>query len=228
MKKANERIGLVKELENLTRSLSIDLFGIADISKIKDEIHISPQVIKNMDRAVVLGMRVSAAVLSEIEDHPTRLYFQHYRTLNAALDQAALRISNLLQLKGFQVIPVAASQIVDWQKQTAHLSHKKLGVLAGLGWIGRNNLLVSSNLGSQFRLVSILTDAPLKAGTPLKKDCAKCFNCVSLCPAAAIKISVQDFDHLACFAKLKEFQQKKFVDQYICGICVKACPTKSK
>jgi epoxyqueuosine reductase len=181
---------------------------------------------QKMNRAVVLGMRVSSAVLEEIEEHPTRLYFQHYRTINASLDQAGLRISNLLQANGCQAIPVPASQILDWQKQSAHLSHKKLGVLAGLGWIGRNNLLVNENLGSQFRLVSILTDAPLKAAAPLKKDCADCFACISLCPVKAIKKNPQDFDHQSCFDKLKDFQRQKFVDQYICGICVKACLAK--
>ena len=219
---------LNKDLEKLAAGLGIDLCGVADISKIKEEIRISPEATRDLNRAVVLGMRVSGAILSEIETHPSRLYFHHYRSLNTALDQAALKIAHWLQVKGYQAMPIPASQIVDWQKQTAHLSHKKLGYLAGLGWIGRNNLLVNDILGSQFRIVSILTDAPLKAGTPLKKDCAKCRACITLCPAQAIKENPLDFNHQACFAKLKEFQQKKFVDQYICGICVKACRGQEK
>ncbi|MDD5610533.1 MAG: hypothetical protein PHH69_03190 [Candidatus Omnitrophica bacterium] len=214
---------LKKETEKLAKGLGIELFGIADISGIKDEIKISAQALKKLDRAIILGMRVSSVLLEEIEDHPTRLYFQHYRTLNAALDQAALRVTNWLQAHGYRALPVPASQILDWQKQTAHLSHKKLGQLAGIGWIGRNNLLVNDKLGSQFRLVSILTDAALKPDKPLKKDCQRCFKCVSLCPAKAIKDKPEVFDHLACFAKLKEFQQKRLVDQFICGICVRAC-----
>ncbi|MCM8770462.1 MAG: hypothetical protein NC936_01155 [Candidatus Omnitrophica bacterium] len=219
----NKNFKLEQELEEFVKDLCVDLFGIADISKIKDEIKISAKVMKDLNRAIVLGMRVSSVILEEIETHPTRLYFHHYRTLNAGLDQTALKLSNLLQKKGYQAVPMPASQILDWQKQSAHLSHKKLGYLAGLGWIGRNNLLVNEVLGSQFRLVSILTNAPLNAGAPLKKDCGKCVRCIAVCPAKAIKNDPADFDHQACFAKLKEFQQQKFVDQYICGICVKTC-----
>jgi len=44
-------------------------------------------------------------------------------------------------------------------------------VLAGLGWIGRNNLLVNEELGSQFRLASVLTNMPLKIDKPVKNGC---------------------------------------------------------
>ncbi|MDD5045021.1 MAG: hypothetical protein PHG51_05730, partial [Candidatus Omnitrophica bacterium] len=106
---------LKKETEKLAKGLGIELFGIADISGIKDEIKISAQALKKLDRAIILGMRVSSVLLEEIEDHPTRLYFQHYRTLNAALDQAALRVTNWLQAHGYRALPVPASQILDWQ-----------------------------------------------------------------------------------------------------------------
>ena len=62
-----------------------------------------------------------------------------------------------------------ASQIVDWEKQTAHLSHKKIGELAGIGFIGRNNLLVNPEIGSRFRLATILTNMPLEPDKKLKE-----------------------------------------------------------
>ena len=37
------------------------------------------------------------------------------------------------------------------------------------------------------------------------------------------KENPEDFDHQACFEKLKEFQKKRLVDQYICGVCVNVC-----
>jgi epoxyqueuosine reductase QueG len=125
-------------------------------------------------------------------------------------------------------MPIPASQIVDWQNQKAHLSHKDLGYLAGLGWIGRNNLLVNKHLGSQFRLASILTDMPLRIDKPTKEDCRECKLCVNMCPAGAIKKNPVDFDHIKCFEKLKEFQKQRLVDQYICGVCVNACRGKLK
>lgn len=213
-------------LKNYSLSLGIDLFGVADINKIKDEFFISKRILEKLDRAISLGVRLSSTILEEIENYPTRLYFHHYRTVNNFLDQVAFKISNFIQKKGYRALPIPASQIVDWQNQKAHLSHKKIAFLAGLGWIGRNNLLVNKKFGSQIRLVSILTDMPLKIDFPLKEDCGSCFLCIEVCPVEAIKEKPKDFDHLRCFEKLKEFQRQKFVDQYICGICVKVCKGK--
>jgi epoxyqueuosine reductase QueG len=211
------------QLQRISRSLGIDLFGVADIAKIKDGFALPTTLIEKFDKAIVLGARLSQAILEEIQDHPTKLYFHHYRTLNAFLDQAALRLTNIIQNKGFVALPIPASQILDWQNQKAHLSHKKLAVLAGLGWIGRNNLLVNKKLGSQMRLVTILTNIPLKLDKPTKETCGNCRLCIMVCPAGAIKEDSTDFNHIRCFEKLKEFQKLRLVDQYICGICVKAC-----
>jgi epoxyqueuosine reductase QueG len=200
-----------------------DLFGVADIRRIKKDFRIAQDALEKVDRAVCLGLRLSSGILQEITQTPTRLYFHHYRTANAALDQLAFKVCNYIQKKGFIAIPIPASQIVDWQNQKAHLSHRELGVLAGLGWIGRNNLLVNKKLGSQFRLVSILTDMPLGVDSPTKENCASCRLCIQVCPAAAIKEDPSDFGYAACFAKLKEFQKQHLVEQFICGVCVRAC-----
>src|SRR3990167_1852165 len=217
-----------REIKKFCLNWGADLFGAADISGMKDAFLISQEVIQPLNNAVSLGVRASCEVLGEIEQQPTKLYFHHYRTINMFLDQLALRLSNYIQNLGFRSLPIPASQIVDWQKQTAHLSHKHIGHLAGIGWIGRNNLLVNRKLGSQFRLVTVLTDMPLKYDKPTKEDCGKCRVCVVICPVKAIKEKKEDFDHLGCFELLKEFQRQKIVDQYICGICVKACNHKDR
>jgi len=211
------------QVKEFCQDLGIDLFGVADIAKIKKDFVLSRRSLEKFDQAISLGVRLSQSILEEIENAPTRLYFHHYRSVNNFLDQVALKLSNYIQKKGYLSLPIPASQIVDWQNQKAHLSHKQIGYLAGLGWMGRNNLLVNKTLGSQFRLVSILTDMPLKVGRPTKEDCGKCIVCVTICPAQAIKESPLDFEHLKCFEKLKDFQKQRLVEQYICGICVKAC-----
>ena len=210
-------------LKRFCCDLGIDLFGVADIIKIKENIELSEKILEKFNKAISLGVGLSKSILEEIENAPTRLYFHHYRTVNNFLDQIALRVSNYIQKKGYLALPIPASQIIDWQNQKAHLSHKKIGYLAGLGWMGRNNLLVNKELGSQFRLVSILTDMPLRVDKPIKQDCGECKLCIKVCPVSAIKESHLDFDHIKCFEKLKEFQRQRLVDQYICGICVKVC-----
>ena len=211
------------ELKKASFALGADLFGVADINKIKNDFKISQKLLAKFDKAICLGVRLSASILEEIESAPTRLYFHHYRTANALLDQLSLKVSNYIQKKGFRALPIPASIILDWEGQKAHLSHKKIGTLAGVGWIGRNNLLVNKELGAQFRLATILTDMPLKTDKPLKESCSQCRVCVSVCPAGAIKEKPEDFDHIKCFEKLKEFQKQRLVDQYICGVCVNVC-----
>jgi len=210
-------------LKKFAQKEGIGLFGVADIRDVKKEFQGLGAAVKGLESAVSLGVRLSAAILNGLTNAPNRLYFHHYRTVNAYLDQRALKVSNFIQEKGFNALPVPASIILDWENQKAHLSHKKLGVLAGLGWIGRNNLLVNEKIGSQFRLATVLTDMPLKTDKPVKKDCGNCRLCVNVCPAQAIKDDPADFDHIRCFEKLKEFQSQKLVDQYICGVCANIC-----
>ncbi len=205
-----------------------DLFGVADVAGEWKNFALKQEALRGINSAVSLGARLSSAVLSEIGDHPTKLYFHHYRAVNAFLDQLALRVSNFIQSLGARALPIPASQILDWQAQTAHLSHKRIAVLAGLGWIGRNNLLVNKKLGSRLRLITILTDLPLKVDKAVKDGCGNCYSCLSVCPAKSIKEKQEDFDHLGCFACLKEFQKKRIVEQFICGVCVNACSPRTR
>lgn len=206
----------------------IDIFGVADISQVRDEFKISPQISQKLDKAICLGVMLSSAVLSEIDIVPTKLYFHHYKIVNSFLDHIALRLCNMIQKKGYLALAVPATQIIDWERNIGHLSHRKIGYLAGLGWIGRNNLLVNEKLGSQFRLVSILTNMPLKADKPSNKDCGSCRLCVRICPAGAIQEAATDFNHNKCFEKLKSFQSQRQVEQFVCGVCVNACQGNKK
>jgi len=211
------------ELKKIAKDFGIALFGVARVKAIKKEFLFSDETLKDLDYTISLGLRLSDSILEDITNFPTKVYFHHYRQANVILDQIAFKISNFIQDKGYKALAVPASQILDWEKQTAHLSHKKIGEMAGLGFIGRNNLLVNPGVGARFRLVTILTNMPLEPDKKLKTSCGKCRSCISVCPAGAIKDKKEDFDHIKCFEKLKEFRDKRLVDQFICGVCVKAC-----
>jgi len=210
-------------LKNLSRDLGLSLFGVADIREVREEFNLSLETRRRFDSAVSLGLRLADAVLDDITDRPTPLYFHHYRQLNNFLDRSALAIASFIQGLDFLALPIAASQIIDWERQQAHVPHKKIGHLAGLGWIGRNNLLVNPLYGSRFRLVTVLTDLPLDADSTLEFGCGKCRACLSACPAQAIKDKREEFDHQSCYEKLQEFRRAGLVSHFICGVCVKAC-----
>ncbi|MDH5705714.1 MAG: hypothetical protein OEZ45_06815 [Candidatus Aminicenantes bacterium] len=210
-------------LKKFALDLGVSLFGVADITGIRDEFLLDEEVKKGFDRGISMGKRLLGSVLDEIKDRPTPLYFHHYRQLNFFLDRAAFLLATRIQESRFNALPIPASQMLDWENQKAHLSHKKVGYLAGLGWMGRSNLLVHPEYGARFRLVTVLTDMPLEADRPLRGGCGKCLKCIEVCPAGAIKKKREDFDHWACFDKLKEFRRQGIVSQHICGVCVKAC-----
>lgn len=212
-----------RDIRGLALDLGFDLFGVADVIPLRDTFLLEPATRDRFPFAVSLGKRLSGAVLDDIRDHPTAVYFHHYRQMNFFLDRGALLVADHIQRAGFRSLPIAASQIVDWEGQRAHVSHKHVGRAAGLGWFGRNNLLVNPGLGAQFRLVTVLTDMPLEAAVPLDRDCGACRACAKACPAGAIKETREAFDHKACYETLKEFRRKGYTTQFICGICVRDC-----
>lgn len=212
------------KIKRLALKNGASLFGVADLSKVKtDDFLLDKELLDKFPYAISIAAALSKGVLEDIKDHPTQLYFHHYRQVNALLDRIGTQVANFIEKQGYLALPIAASQIIDWQNQRAHLSHKRIAVAAGLGWIGRNNLLVNKIYGSKIRLVTILTDMPLKVDKPVEDNCGKCYACIQVCPAQAIKDTPEEFDHLKCFEKLKEFQKKGYTSQYICGVCVKAC-----
>jgi epoxyqueuosine reductase QueG len=201
-----------------------NLFGVTDLSQTRlATCGLDEKILRELPFGISIGIRLSDAVLEEIDDHPTLLYLHHYRQANYILDRIAFHVATLIQHMGGRSLPIAASQIVDWEGQKGHISHKGLAQAAGLGWLGRNNLIVHPEYGARIRLVSILTDLPLQVDGPLEGSCGECRNCITVCPSGAIKEQAEEFDHLKCFEKLKEFRNKYNIGQYICGVCVKVC-----
>ncbi len=212
------------KLRLLSQQWGASLFGVARLEEIpRDQILLPARILDQLPLALSIGFRLSDAVIEDIENQPTPLYFHHYQRVNILLDTIGLRITSAIQEMGYQALPVPASQIVDWKNQKGHLSHKRVARLAGLGWIGRNNLLVNNRFGSRIRLVTILTNLPLEIDLPTTKDCGTCRACLSVCPAGAISERVEDFDHLRCYEKLRTFSKTLHFSHHICGVCVRAC-----
>ncbi len=204
-------------------------WGVADLNALADRY---PDLMERIGdvpviRAFVVAMRVHRAVLATIRGRPNALYMHHYRQINYKLDRIALECGALLERHGWLGLPIAASQTITRKPMLGHISHRLLAQWAGLGWRGRNNLLVTPEYGAQVRLVSILTDAPLEPAAPvLVSGCGSCRACLDACPARAIREDVEDFDLQACFRQLCEFTHIPFVSHHICGVCQKVCGPK--
>lgn len=231
----------MKKYNTLLKSIAIQegisLFGVAYIRDIKNEFLLPKELINKFDYAISIGYRLSDSILKTLVDEPNHTYYFHYQRVNILLDQTSLKIVSIIQTNLFDAFPVPASQIIDWQKSCGHLSHKKIAFLAGLGWIGRNNLLVNSIYGSKVRYATILTNMSLLADKPIlqptwsekenisfsffqmmREMCENCKKCIERCPAGAIKEN--SFNLELCKTKLKEFQKTRNIGQMICGLCL--------
>jgi epoxyqueuosine reductase QueG len=212
-------------LKGLSLDLGASLFGVARVESLEDKLFsLSPQGVANLPYAISLGFHLSDRIIEDIEDGPTPLYFFHYQRVNICLDEMALRMTSHIQNQGFDALPIPASQVIDWKRQVGHLSHRHVAKEAGLGWIGRHNLLVNPRFGARIRLVSVLTEFPLKVDRPMHGDCGTCKVCIPVCPASAIGEDPLDFNHIGCYEWIKSCCKERNIRHHICGICIKACP----
>jgi epoxyqueuosine reductase len=69
---------------------------------------------------------------------------------------------------------------------SAPVLERAYGEEAGLGWIGKNTMLINESEGSFFFLGEILTNLPLEADEKPDNLCGKCTSCISICPTQAI------------------------------------------
>lgn len=141
-----------------------------------------------LETGVSILVQLSNAIMDDIRNGTTLTYAYHYRTINQLLDSIAIKTSNLIQSLGYQALPIPASQRVDSSRLRGLISHKKVATRAGLGWIGKSALLITTRYGPRVRLVSVLTDAPIKTSKPISEHrCGECMLCVEVCPARALK-----------------------------------------
>ncbi len=218
MEKAN-----CQRIRSFASETGFSICGVAEMGPLGDKVLLSERTKSRFPWAVSLAKRLSDPVLDDIDDRPTPLYFHHYRQTNYFLDRGAYLLAHFIQDLSFAALAIPASQIVDWEKQRGHVPHKAVALAAGLGWIGRNNLLVTPEFGARVRLVTVLTDMPLEPGGPMAFGCGECIRCLAPCPAGAIGRDPAAFDHIRCYETLDDFRRRHIVSQHICGVCVKAC-----
>ncbi len=227
-------VNYTKQAKQKLIELGADLVGVAETEPLQALKTDPPNLLDSFSRALSMAVQLPAAVFEMIADQPTPIYDSVYQTANRILDEIAFKTAKRLQNDGFRSLPIPASQVLDMQNWYAAISHKAVARMAGLGWQGKNLLLITPKYGSRVRLVTVLTDAPLIIDGPVKNRCGNCMMCRDACPAGAIKgLNTENhyknrnealyFDK--CAAKLDtEFAQLPKISAQICGICIKVCP----
>ena len=65
---------------------------------------------------------------------------------------------------------------------SAPILERAVAEQAGLGWIGKNTMLINRQAGSFFFLGELFTDLPLIIDTPTSAHCGSCQACIDICP----------------------------------------------
>jgi epoxyqueuosine reductase len=227
---------LQKELERQAHSMGARFFGVADLTVAQEAIVAQGgEFLAAYPRALSVGIALSDGIVDQLPRHKevavARTYDYLYYTVNRSLDWIALRLSVTLNEHGFRTLLIPASDTVDKENLLGLFSHKLAARLAGLGWIGPSCLLITPEVGPRVRWVTVLTDIPLEAGSPIPDRCGDCQRCVEACPPRAFTGRPFDpgeprearFDVHRC-DKYRTHLQDAVTGVRICGMCVYACP----
>lgn len=190
-----------------------------------------------LDYAVSVVVRLSEAIVDEITDEPTHTYFNHYRSVNALIDQLLLKAGLFLQSRGYRYITVAASQSInkDGWNYKGRYSHKETARLSGLGSIGKNSMFFHKDFGCSVRLGTLFTDCEFEPPEAVMTcHCGECRICAEACPAKAIsgKSWNEGVQREEIFnpEKCSNFMKQHFKHigrGAVCGICMKVCPKRN-
>lgn len=104
---------------------------------------------------------------------------------------------------------------------------------SGVGWVGKNTLIIHPRHGSYFFLATMILDLDLDYDDPIKDYCGTCTACIDACPTDAINSEGYLMDGSKCISYLtielkdeipKEFDGKMENWMYGCDICQEVCP----
>ncbi len=223
-----------QRLKAMAKEAGADLIGIADLAPFKEGWIVIPHdLLEKFTRAVSMAVRLDNTIIDSIKDVPTVDYAQHYREVNARLDDIATRIVAWIGRQGFSASAIPASHIADEGNLLGSLSHKAVARMAGIGWQGKSLLIVSPQYGPRIRLATVITDMPLAVDQPIRNRCGKCKECSKACPVSAIRNVSTDSRYQSrdaalhfrrCADRTLEVKSMPGIGVRACGVCIRACP----
>jgi epoxyqueuosine reductase len=173
----------------------------------------------------------------------------HYRTDESWDESTFGKVARYARgIDYHEVMPKRLRALLEWiQEQqpcngriyvdTGPVLEREWAQRAGLGWIGKNTMLLSRELGSYFLLGEILLDIELEPDRPhLEEYCGTCTRCIEACPTQAI-VAPRVLDANRCISyqtienreEIPEHLKIKFGDWIFgCDICQEVCPWNNK
>ncbi|HET9869471.1 MAG TPA: tRNA epoxyqueuosine(34) reductase QueG [bacterium] len=171
---------------------------------------------------VALSYRPAEPHFPLLGRHPISCYAWG-RDYHEVLGEKLEALSDLLR----ELAPGARAK---WYADTGPVLEKDHAAAAGLGWIGKNTLLLNKKFGSFLFLGEILTDVELAYDEPTANLCRSCTACLEACPTGALEeagvlnatrcISYLTLEHRSPFPQAPE------LSGYLagCDLCQSVCP----
>ncbi len=195
------------------------LFADLSFTLTRPEISCHPERLLEGARSVVSAALVYYAPGPEpspgegrLARHAWRDYYAELRLKLAALGR---------QIGGNYRVLVDSSEHVD----------REAAVRAGVGFFGKNGLVIAPRLGSWVVLGTLVSDVEIEPGEPHERDCGSCRLCIDACPTGAL---VQDgvLEARLCLSYWTQartaipvlVREKMGASVYGCDICQQVCP----
>ncbi|MEW5925901.1 MAG: tRNA epoxyqueuosine(34) reductase QueG [Gemmatimonadota bacterium] len=169
---------------------------------------------------------------------PSRAVFARYARGEDYHELMKERLIALQEWISAELVPVSGRAYVD----TGAVLERELAQRAGLGWAGRNTMLVRPGRGSYCFLGVVLLDVELAYDAPFAADrCGRCSRCVDACPTGALlgrdEAGAPVMDARRCISYLTIEQRGPIPRElrplignrvYGCDICQEVCPFSRK
>jgi epoxyqueuosine reductase len=214
---------------------SIYEYGFADLTGL-----LAPQF-SGFTHGISVLRKLDNSIIDAITDGPTREYFNLYNAINNELNDRVGKIAAELTDSGMgcRAMPATVEDSEldeEYRKNLAYVfSHKLVATRAGLGWIGKTDLLISKRFGPRVRLASIITEYPLEQirEAIVESQCGNCSLCVDACPgqvATGKSWNVHTyrnefFDPFKCRDYCRKISGEKLGEAVsLCGKCIQVCP----
>jgi len=167
---------------------------------------------------------INVVVDGVVDKDKWNVYTREYRKINGHLDEISEKIADR-----FDGIAVTAT-LGGLVGQVGHvseyypltISHRVVAENAGLGWRGKNELIVNERYGCAVRFASIIMGLRLPRGKKLEPRCGPCMACHEACAILRNKERLPDFRE-SC----RRFIKSLALSDEVCGKCIKSCYRQS-
>lgn len=145
----------------------------------------------------------------------------YHKLVRKRLAKLALRISEVVGVHPHRAFA-----------DSAPVFEKPIAAKAGLGWMGKNTLILNKQAGSWFFLGTLYTSLPLPVDSPISDHCGSCRACLDICPTNAI-VAPYQLDARRCISYLtienkgsipEEFRHAMGNRIFGCDDCQLICP----